>query len=359
MSHYLKTVCDVIFGVKHFNSEIIWRRSSGFKRATAKKFPQKNDIILMYTKSDDFYFKTQYRPHKEEYLKRFKPDNKGRLCRTDVNPTKGGTRTIYLDEVEGDIIDSIWDDIYPVNPMSGERMGYPTQKPKALLERIIETSTKKGDVVLDGFCGCGTTIDAAEGLKRNWIGIDISPIAISLIKRRLNQNYSNLLSKYTIRGVPSDEQSAIKLWEENPNAFQDWWCTELEVFATTYGTKGADKGVDGIGLYSAGQLVDKLKVAYQVKGGKVQSKDVDALLGAMDKHKCQCGVFLSIEKPSKPMLETVGKSGFVKLGMQEFSKLQLLTLKEYFSGKILKLPKDNITFKSSSKKTDQVFLDLE
>jgi site-specific DNA-methyltransferase (adenine-specific) len=358
MSHYLKTICDVIFGAKHFNSEIIWRRSGGFKRSTAKKFPQKNDIILLYNKTDRYFFKTQYKPHKPEYLKRFRPDEKGRLCRTDVNPTKGGTRTIYLDDVEGDIIDSIWDDIPPINPVSKERLGYPTQKPKALLERIINTSSKKDQIVLDGFCGCGTTVDAAEDLKRKWIGIDISPIAISLIKKRLNDNYGNLVSKFTVRGVPVDETSAIRLWEENQNAFQDWWLTELGVFSTTFGTKGADKGIDGIGMYSVGKIAgvsgDAIKIAFSVKGGSVHSKHIDELLGAMAKHKCLAGVFLTIQKPKKPMLDTVVNSGFLKFGIYEIPKLQILTLKEFFGNKKLKLPEENITFKASGQKTKQL-----
>jgi len=238
-------------------------------------------------------------------------------------------------------------------------LGYPTQKPKDLLVRIIEASSQEGDTVLDAFCGCGTTVDAAEGLKRKWIGIDISPIAISLMKRRLNQEYGNLVSKFEVRGVPTNECSAVKLWKENPNAFQDWWLTELEVFSTTYGSKGADKGLDGVGMYSVGKIAGgEIKVGFQVKGGKVQSKDIDALLGAMSKHKCDAGVFLTIENPSKPMLDTVAKSGFLKKGVYEIPKMQAMTLKDYCEGERLKLPEDNITFRLSAKKTDQAALKL-
>jgi hypothetical protein len=123
--------------------EIIWRRSSSFKRKTANKFPQKNDIILFYTKTDTYYFKHQYKEYKDEYLKRFKPDENGRLCRTDVNPTIGGRKVLYLDELKGLMIDSIWDDILPLPPNSKDRMDYPTQKPQALLERIIFVLSRK------------------------------------------------------------------------------------------------------------------------------------------------------------------------------------------------------------------------
>ena len=184
-AHYVKVEMDKIFGYENFRSEIVWCRYGGFKRSSAKKFPQKNDYILYYTKTDDYFFQPQYRSHKPEYIKRFKPDESGRLCRTDVNPTKGGTRKIYLDEVEGDLIDSVWSDISPVNPMAKERIGYPTQKPEALLERIINASSKPGDVIADFFIGGGTTLIASQKLNRKWIGCDQSRVAISVSIDRL------------------------------------------------------------------------------------------------------------------------------------------------------------------------------
>jgi site-specific DNA-methyltransferase (adenine-specific) len=142
------------------------------------------------------------------------------------------------------------------------------------------------------------------------------------------------------------------LWKQNPNAFQDWWLTEFEVFSTTFGTKGADKGVDGIGQYLVDQKGNEtIKAAFQVKGGvNVQSKDIDALLGAMEKHKCVLGVFLTIENPTKPMMETVAASGFVDVPGFKYPKLQILTLKDYFQNKQLKLPAVNVTFKAATKK---------
>ena len=141
-SHYIKVIMDAIFGHENFRSEIVWQRHQGFKRKSARQFPQKNDIILSYAKSvGSVVFNTQYKPHKKEYLARFKEDEDGRLYRDDVNPTGGGRRTIYLDETEGDVIDSVWADIPPVNPNAKERMGYATQKPVRLLERIIKASS--------------------------------------------------------------------------------------------------------------------------------------------------------------------------------------------------------------------------
>jgi len=262
--------------------------------------------------------------------------------------------------------EGIDEDIRWLGTQDVERLGYPTQKPKALLERIISASSKEGDVILDAFCGCGTTVDAAEGLHRKWIGIDISPIALSLIKRRLQYAYAGSLSKLEVRGIPEDIASAIKLWQENAFAFQDWWITEFEAFSSTFGTKGADKGVDGMALYSVDNKGNTAKAAFQVKGGeKVESKDIDALLGAMEKHKCDMGVFLTIAEPTKPMLETVAGSGFVKYGSTtplEYPRLQILTIKEFFSNKRPKLPPDNITFKAAKHKgkklTEQVGMDM-
>ena len=167
MSHKLKLVLDGLFGQKSFKNDIVWHRSRGFKRKTARHFPQKHDCILFYVKSPKMVeFETQYKPHKPEYIKRFKRDSDGRLFRDDVNPTGGGRRIIYLDETVGDIVDSVWVDIAPVNPISNEKVGYPTQKPVSLLERIINASSPDGGVVLDPFCGCGTTIEAAQRLGR-------------------------------------------------------------------------------------------------------------------------------------------------------------------------------------------------
>ena len=401
MSSYLRTICDLIFDPRNFVNEIIWKRSHAHSdsKQGSKHFGRLHDTILLYGKSPEFLFQMQYNPYEQEYIDRyykFIEEETGRRYWLDnlqgpggaakgnpyyevmgikrywryskermaklisegrVVQTKPGTvpkYKRYLDEMPGKPVQDIWDDIKSLGGLGSnatERLGYPTQKPKALLERIIQASSNEGDTVLDGFCGCGTTIDAAEGLHRNWIGVDISPIAISLIKRRLKDTYKEGLSKFEVRGTPTTENSAIELWKQNPFAFQDWWLTEFEVFSTTFGTKGADKGVDGLAQY----LVDPksqqvIKAAFQVKGGHIQSKDIDALLGAMDKHKCELGVFLTIEEPTKPMLDTVAGSGFVEIPGYKIPKLQILTLKDYFKNKQLKLPSVNITFKAAQLK---------
>lgn len=184
VGHYAKAVMDEVFGYECFLNEIVWTYFA-FKRKTAKKFPMKHDVILSWTKTDTYTWNTQFKPHKEEYLKRWKKDHDGRYFRDDVNPTKGGTRTIYLDELEGDIVDSVWDDIPPVNPVAKEKTNYSTQKPEALLERIIKASSNEGDLVLDCFCGSGTTAAVAEKLKRRWITCDLGRFAIHTTRKRL------------------------------------------------------------------------------------------------------------------------------------------------------------------------------
>jgi adenine-specific DNA-methyltransferase len=184
VGHYVKLVLDEVFGKQNFRNELIWSYF-GFKRSTAKKFPQKHDSLFLYTKGSEYKWQTQYRPHSPEYLKRFKPDETGRLCRSDVNPTGGGSRKIYLDEVEGDIIDSVWDDIPPVNPVAKERTDYTTQKPEKLLERIIRASCPESGLVADFNGGSGTTAAVAEKLGRRWITTDLGKPACMIMRKRL------------------------------------------------------------------------------------------------------------------------------------------------------------------------------
>ena len=184
MGHYIRQILDEVFGKNNFRNEIVWSYF-GFKRATAKKFPQKHDLIYSYTKTNVYTWNVQYKPHSAEYLKRFKKDKNGRLFRDDVNPTKGGTRVIYLDEVEGDIVDSVWNDVPPVNPVAKERCDYPTQKPEELLARIIKASTNEGDLIMDFFGGSGTSMAVAEKLGRRWITCDLGKLSYLTMQKRL------------------------------------------------------------------------------------------------------------------------------------------------------------------------------
>lgn len=203
-NHHLRCIMDEVFGADMFRNEVIWSYF-GFKRATAKKFPQKHDTIISYSKSKDYKWNVQFVPHSQEYISRFKKDKNGRLFRDDVNPTGGGARVIYLDEVQGDIVDSTWedippvdiennlihdywDDIPPVNPVAKDRQNYPTQKPVKLAERILLSATSPGDLVFDCFMGSGTLPAAAIKTGRRFIGADINLGAIQVTSKRLAKN---------------------------------------------------------------------------------------------------------------------------------------------------------------------------
>lgn len=200
-NHHLRCILDEVFGPNNFRNEIIWAYF-GFKRATAKKFPQKHDTILSYNKSDNYTWNVQYRPYSEEYKKRFKVDENGRLYRDDVNPTAGGTRIIYLDDTKGDIVEANWTDIPPVNPVAKERVDYPTQKPEGLLERIIKASSNPGDLVFDCFMGSGTTQAVAMKLGRRFIGSDINIGAMETSEKRLLKIQKELEGKTMEDGSP-------------------------------------------------------------------------------------------------------------------------------------------------------------
>lgn len=186
VNSHIRQALDEVFGSDHFLNDITWGYFA-FKRKTAKKFPQKHDSIISFRKGERHIWHTQFKPHSAEYLKRWKTDENGRRYRDDVNPTAGGTRIIYLDEVEGDIVDSCWTDISPVNPVAVERVDYPTQKPEELLQRILKASSNEGDLVADFFCGSGTTAAVAEKLGRKWIATDLGKFGIHTTRKRLIQ----------------------------------------------------------------------------------------------------------------------------------------------------------------------------
>ncbi|MEO6332504.1 MAG: site-specific DNA-methyltransferase [Gemmatimonadaceae bacterium] len=186
VNEFIRLVLDEIFGSDHFINDLVWSYFA-FKRKTSRKFPQKHDSIISYRKGERHIWHTQFKPHSAEYLKRWKSDAQGRLYRDDVNPTAGGARIIYLDEVEGDIVDSCWTDISPVNPVADERVDYPTQKPEGLVERIVKASSDEGDLVADFFVGSGTMAKVAEKLGRKWIATDLGKFAINTTRKRIIQ----------------------------------------------------------------------------------------------------------------------------------------------------------------------------
>ena len=229
-SHYLKLLMDSVFGVENFRNEIIWRIGwvSGFK--TQKRgWIRNHDTLLYYTKSKEFIFNKEYIPYPTDYVRRGggKPTGKGIPIEDTWNCSPQ------------DRLDSIM-----IMSFSKEKIGYPTQKPEKLLERIIKASSNKGELVLDPFCGCGTTVAVAERLRRRWIGVDITYLAIDVISKRLKESGIKENIDFEIDGEPKDVYSARKLVEKDPFQFQIWCISKLD--ATPSQTKSADRGMDGI-----------------------------------------------------------------------------------------------------------------
>ncbi len=391
-SHYLKLLLDAVFGPVNFRNEIIWKRTTAHSDSR-QGFSHVTDTILFYARSDQTRWNPQYRPHKETYIKShyrhadadgraYRHDNIIRSASMGLRPnltyeykgftppygwrvvieklrdldargriawSKSGTPYLvrYLDEQSGEITDNLWDDVTPLNSQAQERLGYPTQKPLALLERIIEASSNPGDVVLDPFCGCGTTVDAAQKLGRSWIGIDITFLAISLIKVRLRDAFGDA-AKYEVIGEPTTAEDAAALAESDKYQFQ-WWALGLVGARPVDQKKGADKGIDGR-LYFHDGSVGTRQIIFSVKGGHLKATDVRDLRGVIDREKADIGVLLSFETPTKLMKAEAASAGFYTSPWGKHPRLQLLTVAGLLAGASVDYPRTggvNQTFKQA------------
>lgn len=376
-SHYLKVILDVIFSPENFRNEIIWKRTSAHNDAK-NKWADLADIILYYAKSKATPFVPQYVAHNTEYVEGFYryDDGDGRgLYRKDnmrspnprpnlmydwlgyPYPAKGwayskdtmqklhdegrihyprlkdGTPDYtkrlalkrYISENKGAIVGNIWNDISPVQS-KGESLGYPTQKPLALLERIIQASSKPGDVVLDCYCGCGTTVTAAHKLGRRWIGIDITAVAVAVIKSRLENSFDDLKGKVEVDGFPTDYEGARQLFEMDPYRFQIWANTLIDAYPLT--KKGADGGIDGwLNFLDLDDTPQRAVV--QVKGGKVQVGLVRDFCHVVTREKAALGFFICLGDVTEPMRKEAVKEGFwTDAGGRDWPKVQLLPVAE-------------------------------
>jgi site-specific DNA-methyltransferase (adenine-specific) len=327
-SHYLKIVLDAIFGKDNFRNEIIWHYRTG--GVSKRWFGKKHDVIFFYTKSDKYFFNPlevkEYYDSKPGFLDRNSGQDKG-----------GYYHYVYEDDVF---------DIKAVFNMSKERLGYPTQKPEALLEKILMASSKEGDWILDPFCGCGTTVAEAEKLNRNWNGIDISMLAVKLIERRSIHQKPSLRNQIYINGLPRDMAGAHQLADQNPFDFEYWVAVHLLDAKPPAGKsqdnmKGADKGVDGvITLVTNVNNGDSEygKVIVQVKGGHVQRNQVATLRSDIQSQHAIAGVFVCIEKPTPPMRIEAAQAGTVRTQLGEFPIIQIMTVEELLLGRHPKLP---------------------
>jgi site-specific DNA-methyltransferase (adenine-specific) len=403
-SHYLKLLLDAIFGGDRFTNEIIWQRTNA-KGLAFTRFSKNHDVLLRYSKSSKWVWNPQYTEHDPEYVEKFYRNvepSTGRRYTLDnlLNPNANrpnltyeflGVHRVwrwtkermqaayenglviqsrpvsvprlkrYLDEQEGTPVGDIWTDIRPIQSQSDERLGYPTQKPVALLERIIKASSNEGDLVLDPFCGCGTTIHAAEKLNRKWIGIDITHLAIGLIRRRLIDAFPQC--EFEVQGVPKDAGGARELAAQDKHQFQLWALSMIEAQPFKGGRKGADGGVDGYLYFKPdGKVTEKAVVI--VKGGDhVDVKMIRDLIATVDREREKLGVFLTLAKPTKPMIAEAAAAGFYESPMHgKFSKIQILTIDDIFENHRPEMPfRDSSVFKQAKReegKTKQLGLDV-
>jgi site-specific DNA-methyltransferase (adenine-specific) len=265
----------------------------------------------------------------------------------------------YLDEQRGRPLSDIWTDINPINSQAQERLGYPTQKPLALLERIIQASSNEGDLILDPFCGCGTSVAAAQKLNRRWAGIDVTHLSISLMKYRLNDMFQLDEKKdYQVVGEPEDVSSAQQLAKDSRYQFQ-WWALSLVQAkplggesGSREGKKGSDKGIDGI-INFVNEKNKTERVLIQVKSGHVKSGDVRDLRGVLDREEAAMGVFITLEEPSKDMVTESVSAGYYHsdLWQKDYPRIQILTIEDLLNGKTIDMPKSvpGQTFKQAEK----------
>ena len=381
----------------NFRNEIIWKRAQP-KSHTKVRLSRAHDTILFYAKTQETPFKQIYSEQDPGYIEkfyRFEEKGTGRRYRlgdlTNPNknrpnltyefppgsgtvrvwrwtkermmeafkkgkvviPSKGGiaAEKRYLDEMPGRPVTDIWDDIEHLHGSHRESLGYPTQKPEALLERIINESSNEDDVVLDPFCGCGTAIAVAQRLKRRWIGIDITHLAVALMKHRLHDTFGGKV-QYKVVGEPVSLPDAKALATHNRYQFQ-WWALGLVGARPIEEKKGADKGIDGR-LYFHDEADAKKRKTKQiilsVKSGKVGVKDLRDLRGVVDREEAQIGVLITMEKPTRNMRREAASAGAYKSPWGSHPRLQILTIEELLSGYRIDYPpaaQVNTTFKKA------------
>ncbi len=415
-SHYLKMLMDGIFGPQFFRNEIIWKRTSSHNDASQglTRFGKSHDSVLFYSNSAKPKWNLQFRAYDESYLKQHysnvETDSGRRFKTSDLTAAKPGGDTSYewkgvrppsgrywaysrtnmdqfdaegrlvyaaksgmprlkhyLDEMPGVSLSDFWDDIPPINSQAQERLGYPTQKPEALLERIIKASSNEGDVVLDPFCGCGTAVAAAQTLKRRWIGIDITHLAIGLIKQRLHDKFGDAIKgAYEIHGEPTDLAGARKLAEDDKFQFEAWALSLVGARPAGQVHRGADKGIDGRLYFHDDASGNSRQIILSVKGGHVEHSHIRDLRGVLDREQAEIGVLITLEPPTRPMITEAASAGFYKPPSYEgrsFPRIQILTIEEILAGRQIDFqPMRDATYKQApkakAKKAENLTLDL-
>ncbi len=394
-SHYLKMLMDAVFGPSNFRNEIVWRRSHP-KGHAFTRFATSHDVILAFQKGDKpATWNAIYGPNLNADEQYSLIDENGRRYQLTslLNPNpdrpnltytfKGSTKVWrwtrermeeadrqglivvpkggkgiprlkrYLDEQEGIPVGDFWNDIGIA--LGAERLGYPTQKPEALLERIITASSNKGDLVLDPFCGCGTTISVAQKLNRRWIGIDITHLAIGLIKTRLKDAHGEAISAtYDVIGEPTSVEDAAALAAAEPFQFQTWalGLVGARPAGSEQVKKGKDRGIDGLIHFHDDASGDTKRIVLSVKAGHTGPDHVRDLRGTVEREKAQIGVLITMHDTTKEMRKEAASGEFYASQWGVHPKIQLLTVADLLAGKSINRPPDRqtgATFKKAPK----------
>lgn len=407
-SHYLKIVLDTIFGAQNFRNEITWKRTFAHGNV-GKNYGSIADILLFYSKGENYKWIPLYKELSHEAVEKKYPfsdpdgrrwqsvtlrnpaprpnlffpytasngityqphpngwscnlvrlqkyDSEGRLH--FPNKSDGALRLkMYADESEGERLQNIWTDIPPISSQASERLGYPTQKPLALLERIIQASSNPGDVCLDPFSGCGTAVAAAQKLGRRWIGIDITHLAIAMHKARLKDMFGLQPGKdYRIIGEPVDLESARQLARDDRYQFQ-WWALSLVQArplggqaGSKTGKKGSDRGIDGVIPFIDDHSGKPKQVVIQVKSGGVNPAAVRDLRGVIERENAPIGVLITLEKPTREMETEAASAGFYAsdLWQQKYPRVQILAIEDLLTGKPVQMPPAYSAFKKAER----------
>ncbi|MFI2666698.1 DNA methyltransferase [Micromonospora carbonacea] len=383
-SHYLKVILDAIFGADRFLNEIIWRRAA-VKGDARNRFGRNHDVLLFYAAGSNPTFNRLTSEHGPEYRARFRfDDGDGRGPYRDgpldspsprpnltyvykgYPPPKNGwrvsieemerldaenrlmfpkksdariARKLYLQEQPGVPMGDVWSDIPPINSQAAERLGYPTQKPLSLLERVVSAASNPGDLVLDPFAGCGTAIDAAQKLGRRWAGIDVTTLAVDLIDARLRHTYGEAIREtYEILGIPRDLAGAQALFKRSPFEFERWCVMTID--GQPNDKQVADKGIDGVIRFPIDAKGNSDRVLVSVKGGATNPSHVRDLVGTVQSQRAAMGVFICMQKPTKAMVEAANHSGLYAHpgNNQKYPKVQLITVQELLDDKRPTLP---------------------
>lgn len=385
-SHYLKLILDAIFGPEQFRNEITWKRTN--VHSDSKRWSDVSDRLLYYVRSaagsptwntpwtelTAEHVASKYtnvdsdgrrytlsdmtspspRPNMMYEWHGFSSppmgwrysretmatlDAEGRIWYPNSRENRPRLKR-YLDAARGNLLTDVWTDIDPINSQAKERLGYPTQKPSGLLERIVTASSNPGDVVLDPFCGCGTAIAAAQKLGRRWIGVDVTHLAIGLIKHRLLNTFGpDIIGSYTVIGEPTTVQDAAKLAQDDPFQFQAWALGLVGARTAESNKKGADKGIDGR-LYFHDDPGGRTKqIIFSVKAGKLHAPYVRDLRGVVDREKADIGILVSFDAPTKLMRTEAASAGFYESPWGKHPKLQILTIADLLDGKTVDYPR--------------------